>query len=124
MAALGLFYVSKRYGDLPPHELPGEQQWRNDFLLWHAFRIVGRACLLPGHMREGYLARAEEVLLAGTELSEIEVDGVFECARRALHGASQDAISREEWEEFIQRETSEADELNARRDAIFGPEDD
>ncbi|MBP0636304.1 hypothetical protein [Cupriavidus sp. AcVe19-6a] len=125
MAALGLFYVSKGGVKLPPYELPGEQKWRTDFLQWHARSIVGKACLLPGHMRDGYLARAEEAQLEDGVLTELEVYGVFECARRTLQGMPGEPATREEWDVFTGRQDTEEMELKARRQAIFrGEEND
>jgi len=123
MATLGLFYQTKGGARLPPYELPGEQQWRTDFLRWHVLKVMGNAALLPGHMRDGYLARAEAAWLEDGALTELEVSGVFECARRGLAPFPSEPATREEWDEFTRRHGDQRAELDARRKAIFGAND-
>lgn len=120
MAALGIRYVTRGGLSLPPHELPGEQTWRTDFLRWQARQVIGKAYLLPGPMREAYLARAEEAQLEEGIMTELEVHGIFECARRTLATFSSDPVTREEWDEFTQVQDAQRAELEARRKAIFG----
>lgn len=120
MAALGILYVTKGGVNLPPHELPGEQTWRTDFLRWQARKVIGKAYLLPGHMRKAYLERAEDAQLEEGVMTELEVHGIFECARRTLATFSSDPVTREEWDEFTQIQEEQQEELEARRKAIFG----
>ncbi|WP_145987419.1 hypothetical protein [Cupriavidus taiwanensis] len=114
-----LCYFDDEEVRLPAGELPGEVDWRADFLRWHVSEISCRAMLLPPHMRERFFIDEDARLTETAEFAPIEVDILIEFARKAA-GAFDGEISRTLWGD-VQAELRRVKvELARRHRAIFG----
>ncbi|WP_306852684.1 hypothetical protein [Cupriavidus necator] len=108
---------------LPATELPGEVDWRADFLRWHVSEISSRAMLLPQHMRDRFFLDEDERLTETTDFAPIEVDIVIKFARKAA-GDFDGEVTRRLWGEVQAELRRVKAELARRHRAIFGGEID
>ncbi|WP_454741339.1 hypothetical protein [Cupriavidus necator] len=104
---------------LPATELPGEVDWRADFLRWHVSDISSRALLLPPHMRDSFFIDEDERLTETREFAPIEVDIVVKFARKAA-GDFDGEVSRSLWGDVHAELRRVKGELARRHRAIFG----
>jgi len=104
---------------IPPAELPGEVDWRADFLRWHISDIASRALLLPPFMRADFFEEEDERLGEADSFAPVEVTFVIDFARRTV-GSFDGEVSRDVWA-VIQGDLRRAkSDLARRHRIIFG----
>jgi hypothetical protein len=95
MARLGLPATVEVAGDayeLPPHDMPGELQWRVDLLKWLVRKIFHYLGSLPKDQWIQKLLVVERELMTKTGLHIIEAQAVAESALGSIHDLSASEI--------------------------------
>jgi hypothetical protein len=78
---------------LSPHEMPGEIEWRIDFIRWLILRTVYEVSVLPPKKRMEALVRVESELMRKTKLHPIEAEAVIGGALHSLDDYSEGEIA-------------------------------
>jgi hypothetical protein len=79
MARVGAYVTVDVDGEkyrLSPHEMPGEIEWRIDFIRWLIFKTFLYVSPIPPRQRMGVLLRAEDQLIRSTNLHPFEARAV------------------------------------------------
>lgn len=96
MSRVGAFITLDIDGEkyrLSPHEMPGEIEWRIDFIRWLIAKIFHHLATLPREERIQTLLRIEDELIRRTNLHPIEARGVAEGALISIDEVDDSGLS-------------------------------
>ncbi|WP_175772473.1 hypothetical protein [Paraburkholderia phenazinium] len=95
MARVGAYVTVEVDGEqyrLSPHEMPGEIEWRIDFIRWLISRALHQVSALPRTQRMKALIKIEDELIHRTNLHPIEARAVIGGTLWALQDLPEDEM--------------------------------
>ncbi|MGY6122166.1 hypothetical protein ACW9YQ_17685 (plasmid) [Paraburkholderia strydomiana] len=91
MSLLGVPLVANIAGEtvtLPPHEMPGEIEWRVEVLKWHVRKTFYFLASLPSSERIQKLLQVEQSLITKSHFHTLEAQAVAEAALVSIQDVS------------------------------------